>query len=184
MKRIFLAIAVSLLIVSAPALGQEGQLPDKMKTPGVALKQVPDEKVAACLTDLIGDKIEVDETITVEMICTKGYTKCIRNVSTAIKRAVYKSYGMPQGNHTGTCDVDQGCEVDHLISLELGGANDRKNLWPQPYDGLKFNAHVKDQLENFLHDQVCSGKITLTTAQKEISTDWVATYKKRIGEPE
>jgi 5-methylcytosine-specific restriction endonuclease McrA len=81
--------------------------------------------------------------------------------------------------------VTQGCEGDHLISIELGGSNEQTNLWPQPYSGLQWNAHVKDQLENFYHDQVCSGKIPLTTAQKEIADDWVAAYKKRIGpEPE
>lgn len=186
MKRAFLAIAVSLLLVSIPAFAQEaGQFPDSTKTPGAVLTKVPDEKAATCLTDLLGETIEVDDTITVDMVCTKGYTKCVRSVSAAIKRAVYKAYNMPAGNHTGVCDVDEGCEIDHLISLELGGSNDRKNLWPQPYQGLKFNAHVKDQLENFYHDQVCrTGKITLKTAQKEISTDWVAAYKKRIGEPD
>jgi hypothetical protein len=81
--------------------------------------------------------------------------------------------------------VTQGCEVDHLISIEIGGSNEQTNLWPQPYSGLQWTAHVKDRLENFYHDQVCSGKILLTTAQKEIADDWVAAYKKRIGpEPE
>src|SRR5262249_11799969 len=83
------------------------------------------------------------------------------------------------------CDVTQGCEVDHLISIEIGGSNEQKNLWPQPYSGLQWNAHVKDRLERFYRDQVCSGKILLTTAQREIADDWVAAYKKRIGpEPE
>lgn len=93
---------------------------------------------------------------------------------------MYQSYGLA-GNHTGYCDTQQGCEVDHLISLELGGSNDQTNLWPQPYQGTPLNAHVKDQLENFLHAQTCAGNIALDQAQQEIATDWIASYKKRLG---
>ena len=71
------------------------------------------------------------------------------------------AYGIPGGEHHGYCDVAQGCEVDHLISIELGGSNEKTNLWPQPYSGVQWNAHVKDRLENFYHEQVCSGKIPL-----------------------
>jgi hypothetical protein len=31
-------------------------------------------------------------------------------------------------------------ELDHLIPLELGGSNDLRNLWPQPFEG-EWNAH-------------------------------------------
>jgi len=72
--------------------------------------------------------------------------------------------------------------VDHLISLELGGSNSIKNLWPEPYTG-DLNAHVKDKLENKLHSLVCNGDIDLKTAQQEIATDWVAAYIKYIGQP-
>ncbi|HVI91157.1 MAG TPA: hypothetical protein VM659_22855 [Dongiaceae bacterium] len=57
-------------------------------------------------------------------ICTAGYSKTVRNVPTAEKNTVYREYGIT--NHrTGEY------EVDHLISLELGGSNDIANLWPQ-----------------------------------------------------
>jgi hypothetical protein len=181
MKRLLSAFAVAFLLISVPAFAQDHQLPDKNKTPGAILTMVPDDKAASCLTDLMGDAVEIDDPITQEMICTPGYSKCIRNVSAATKRAVYKAYGDPDGNHHGYCDVDQGCEVDHLISIEIGGSNDRKNLWPQPYSGLAFNAHVKDRLENWYHANICSGDVSLATAQKEISDDWVAAFKKRIG---
>jgi len=69
-------------------------------------------------------------------------------------------------------------EVDYLITPALGGADDIRNLWPQPYASGKWNAHVKDALEDYLHDQVCSGKLDLETAQRDISTDWIAAYRK------
>lgn len=62
-------------------------------------------------------------------------------------------------------------------TLELGGhPTDSKNLWPQPYYG-EYNARDKDKLENYLHDQVCSGSMYLTEVQREISTDWISYYK-------
>jgi hypothetical protein len=64
-----------------------------------------------------------------------------------------------------------------LISLELGGSNSVKNLWPEAYD-LDWGARVKDALENKLHTMVCSGDISLERAQHEIATDWIAAYKK------
>ena len=70
---------------------------------------------------------------------------------------------------------------ERTLSLELGGSNEQTNLWPEPYQGTDWNAHVKDQLENFLHAHVCSGDIALDQAQKEIAKDWIASYKKRLG---
>ncbi len=67
--------------------------------------------------------------------------------------------------------------MDHLVSLELGGSNDIANLWPEaanPTPGF----HQKDQVENYLHDQVCSGAISLSEAQVEIATDWLSVYQR------
>jgi hypothetical protein len=116
---------------------------------------------------------------TTAQVCAIKSTKDERNVPDSEKQAVYESYGISRCQ--GYCSGPQGCEIDHLISLELGGANTSDNLWPQPYDG-DWSAHDKDRLENKLHQMVCKDKtITLTEAQKEIATDWVAAYKKYIG---
>jgi hypothetical protein len=120
------------------------------------------------------------DTITTALVCVSGYSKCIRNVPQAEKQAVYESYGLT-GNHTGYCSSSQGCEIDHLISLELGGSNEQKNLWPQAYQGSAWNAHVKDQLENWLHQAVCDGRLPLDQAQQEIRTNWIDTYQKRLS---
>ena len=173
----FTLVAAVLCLSVATALADD--LPDSAKTPGAILGTVPDDQVASCLSDKTGTNVQVDDPITVDLICTAGYSKCIRNVPQAEKNAVYQSYGLA-GNHTGYCDSKQGCEVDHLISLELGGSNEQTNLWPQPYQGTEWNAHVKDQLENFLHAHVCSGDIALDKAQQEIAKDWIASYKKRL----
>ena len=104
-------------------------------------------------------------------ICVPGYSKKVRNVPNDVKQQVYAEYGIVS-HQPGEY------EIDHLISLELGGSNSVKNLWPQSYLTQPWNAHVKDKLENELHADVCSGKIDLPTAQHDISTDWIAAYKK------
>jgi hypothetical protein len=119
---------------------------------------------------------KADPSLTKEVICDDGFrTGDYRNVSTALKNRVYIEYGIKAKE--GYCSNGQGCEVDHIIPLYLGGSNDITNLWPQPYEG-KWNAHMKDNLEMKLHKLVCSGAITLEDAQKEISTDWIKAYNK------
>jgi hypothetical protein len=73
-------------------------------------------------------------------------------------------------------------EVDHLISLELGGSNAIRNLWPEPYAG-KWGARTKDVLENRLHELVCDRRLTLRSAQRQEARDWVAAYRKYVGPP-
>ena len=85
-------------------------------------------------------------------------------------QSVYVLYGATK--KPGIC-----CEIDHLISLELGGDNGVKNEWPQPYEP-RPGAHEKDEVENWLHKQVCEGKMPLAQAQAEIATDWYAVYLK------
>ncbi len=106
--------------------------------------------------------------VSAEHICVKGYAKTVRHVTTATKREAYRSYGI-------TSHGKGEYEVDHLISLELGGSNDLANLWPEaanPQPGFR----QKDKLENFLHRQVCDKKISLTQAQRIIATDWLTYY--------
>ncbi|MGZ5029024.1 MAG: hypothetical protein ACXWAT_00985 [Methylobacter sp.] len=106
-------------------------------------------------------------------------TDTIRNVPERVKHAVYIRDGVPGGNRTGICDGPEGCEVDHICSLELGCTNDISNLMIQPYFG-KCNAHMKDHLENKLHALVCANVITIQEAQTVIYDDWRAAYSKYI----
>jgi hypothetical protein len=69
-------------------------------------------------------------------------------------------------------------ELDYLITPELGGIADRRNVWPERYDSRVWNAHVKDELERLLAQLVCQGKLDLVTAQRDIAANWIAAYKK------
>jgi hypothetical protein len=124
-----------------------GGLPDSACTPGALLA-----------------------TGTKDAICQSGYAGSVRNVPTSVKNQVYAEYGI--ASHT-----PGQYEVDHLVSLELGGSNDISNLWPE-LASPKPGFHEKDSVENYLHSQVCSGAIALKDAQVEIATNWLAVYNR------
>lgn len=110
---------------------------------------------------------------TTDQICQSGYASSVRNVPASEKDQVYAEYGIAS-HYAGEY------EVDHLVSLELGGSNDIANLWPEaanPTPGF----HQKDKVENYLHDQVCSGAISLHDAQVEIATNWLQVYQRMQG---
>lgn len=149
---------VFLLLLLSPsvAFADPGKLPDPKLTPGVA------------------------RDLTLEQICNTKWGKDQRAVTAAMKRQVFVEYGL-SGNQDKFCKPD-GCEIDHLISRELGGADDVKNLWPQSYAGA-WNAHMKDRVENRLHKEVCARHLALSAAQNAIRTDWTAAYRQYFGDP-
>ena len=145
---------------SGPALGQrtktqgctvQGALPDAPCTPGA-----------------------VFTSATKGQICNPGYAKSVRNVPDSEKDQVYAEYGIST-HRPGEY------EVDHLVSLELGGSNDIANLWPEAAEP-RPGYHEKDRYENYLHDQVCRGELPLAEAQHRIATDWLQ-YWKAAGSP-
>ena len=109
-------------------------------------------------------------TTDISKICKSGYPATVRSVTTAEKQQAAAEY-----HYTGP---SSGVEYDHLISLELGGSNDLTNLWPEPI----AEAHVKDRLENYLHAQICAGKMQLPDVQKRIATNWIQLWSD-VGKP-
>jgi hypothetical protein len=101
-----------------------------------------------------------------------------RVVPASVGRLVFDHYGIDRPGA-------RAYELDYLIAPELGGADDPKNYWPQPYGVSEWNAHVKDALEERLHELVCEQKITLTEAQDDIAKNWILAYQKyfRTKEP-
>jgi hypothetical protein len=155
MKQYILPAAMLVIAAAITMFGTPSQAAD-----------LPDHKITPGVTRLVDLKT----------ICTPGSSKAARHTPQAVKEAVYRAYGV-KTRKPGEF------EIDHLISLELGGADVQKNLWPQSYITAPWNAHVKDHLENFLHDEVCAGRIPLKTAQHEIATDWIGSYRKHLGNP-
>jgi hypothetical protein len=114
-------------------------------------------------------------------ICVSGWTQTIRpssSYTTSLKEQQLAS-GYAYHGDANRSDYEE----DHLISLELGGSADSPlNLWPEPYAAIG-GARVKDKIENKLDALVCSGSISLATAQRAIAGNWYTAYQTYIGTP-
>lgn len=116
-----------------------------------------------------------------ETICRRGgYTRSVRpeeSYTERLKRRQIVEYGYRDRRL-------RDYEEDHLVSLEIGGSpDDPRNLWPEPHHVIGgWGSYAKDRLENRLHRLVCRGKLPLARAQYEISHDWIAAYKRYIGD--
>lgn len=109
--------------------------------------------------------------VSIGEICSLAHDQVVRPVSEVLQEKVFQEYGLR--------DVRvENYEVDYLISPGLGGADDIRNLWPEPRYNTTWNSFVKDQLEDYLHESVCRGKISLPEAQKDVANDWISAYKK------
>jgi hypothetical protein len=117
-----------------------------------------------------GDVLTIDR----KQICMPGYTKTVRNVPSSLEHQVYNAYGI-------STHKPGDYEIDHLISLELGGSNSVRNLWPESFKSQPLNAHVKDEIENKLHEMICNDQIDVAQTQREIAHDWTQAYAKYIG---
>ena len=98
-------------------------------------------------------------------------TRDTPNVPPSVDRLAFTEYGYtyPQAEDT--------FEVDHLIPLDLGGDDVIANLWAEPATPTPA-FHQKDRVEHYLHQQVCSGAMTLMDAQRQVATDWLAVWKR------
>ena len=155
-------LAVAALVLFAVAVGiyqsrttlvgphNPGPLPDRSLTPGSI------------------------RPVTFGEVCDSNDDDLDPDVPASMKRAVLKEYGL------GASSTDRKYQIDYLVNPQLGGTNDIRNLWPQPYTDDVWNAQAKDKLEKTLHQMVCDQTVDLAEAQREIETDWIAAYKKYI----
>jgi hypothetical protein len=153
------ALAAAVLVVAGIASlvysGQSGR-----QTARLVAVTVPNPRLTPGATVLVSDG----------EICRQTSVNN-KAVPVALQRKVFDEYGIR------TAEPD-AYEVDYLITPALGGADDIHNLWPQSSTATVWNAQVKDELEDQLRDLVCSGRLDLATAQREIATNWIEAYKK------
>lgn len=180
MKRFSILIALLCLLLSGCSsvvvnVPTNGSTPGSNSSSNVAPKWGVQAKTTDCvvkgpLQDTDCTPGDILPNATKEQVCKSGYASSVRHVMTSTKNKVYAAYGI---THHTTGQY----EVDHLVSLELGGSNDISNLWPEAASP-KPGFHEKDKVENYLHDQVCSGAISLQQAQIEIATNWLNVYNQ------
>jgi hypothetical protein len=170
-----LAIAAAALVLVAPAaagpaspalVGKTVLLAAKSKSSGCTLGANPDRR---CSPGAYYSKL------TKAVICSSSFrTRPIRFLPLSEKKAVEIEYGLVPKAYGSTL------EIDHIVSLELGGSNEIANLFPEKADAAP-GYHVKDKLENKLHTLVCSGTMTLRAARRRIATNWQVLYKQVFG---
>ena len=110
-------------------------------------------------------------TTDVKEVCSET-TKQFRKTTKKMKQEVDREYGVSP-NET------KNYERDHSIPLELGGADEIQNLWPQPYP----QAHWKDSVENWLRREVCAGRRDLVESQRAIASNWYELFLEMNSGP-
>jgi hypothetical protein len=139
--------------------------------------RVPDQAVAAFALRAIPDRNLTPgaaRRVAINDICSVAHEEVVKPVSLSLRQQVFQEYGIINPN-------PDDYEIDYLIAPGLGGLEDIQNLWPEPNASATWNSHAKDALEERLHQLVCSGKLDVATAQHDISTNWIAAYKKYLG---
>lgn len=155
------AVSVKVLPASSHVTGHYpttckavGQLPDPSCTPGSASDAVTQSNLKTT-------------------VCVSGYTGKVRpprSETGKLKVKAMKAYGIPPS--------DRGrVELDHLVSLSLGGSSDVTNLWPEVDPKIYTR---KDKVEDRLHAAVCSSRVKLVPAQDAVAQDWT-TALHRLG---
>jgi hypothetical protein len=119
----------------------------------------------------------INPTLTIEVLRDPGFTtRCTRDAATQEeeKTTTYDWYNLPHpSRNSGETQI---CELDHLISLKIGGGDTLDNIWPQcGPSGVSLQQRffkIKDTVENFLAMQVRGGRMNLIDAQRGIAADW------------
>ena len=119
----------------------------------------------------------IDPSVTVDTLRDPRWrTGCIRNCQTSEseKHIAYAFYNLPRPPVNS--GADQVCELDHLVPLELGGADGMGNIWPECGSTTvvlnERSFKIKDRVENYLADEVKAGRMPISEAQHGIADDW------------
>ena len=112
---------------------------------------------------------------TTSVVCHRGFARTSRLAYEdprwqALRLEVFDRYRIPPIQR-------RAWTLDHLVPLELSGANAVTNVWPEP----PSEAAQKDAVENALHAAVCYRRgyrglhLSLGDAQRAIANNWTRT---------
>jgi hypothetical protein len=110
-------------------------------------------------------------------ICVPGYAASVRPSTTytnGVKMKLARERELPLGSA-------KEYELDHRVPLALGGhPRSLANLQLQPWEG-DDGAKRKDAFERHLRTLVCSGRLSLRDAQRDIYFDWPGAARRHLG---
>jgi len=164
--------------VAAPAGKGGWPRPYSCHVRGSGLYVLPDPRCTPGAIDPAVSQANIASTI-----CRPGWSEAQRPpeaLTEQQKQVALAAYGYYDGRALGRY------ELDHLISLSLGGAPDSpRNLWPEPdYPKIPAGSYYlnpKDRLEDRLHQLVCAHRLSLAAARRIIATNWVSWDRQHIG---
>lgn len=124
---------------------------------------LPDPSCTPGAVDPAVTQDNIDSTI-----CTSGYTTTVRPPASTTDR--FKVTSLLAYREAANRTI----ELDHLVSLELGGANSASNLWPElNRTGATGTTNPKDAVEGTIHKAVCDHRVKLVDAQNAMAGNWV-----------
>ena len=97
-----------------------------------------------------------------------------RGVTVEMEQKVFARYKLPWSSRPAF-------KIDHLIPLELGGADTIDNLWPQSLRAKPYGWERKELLTDVLLQRIARKQITLQQAQEQISRDWIDAFIDHLG---
>jgi len=122
---------------------------------------------------------DVSQATIHQTICVPGWTTTVRPSSSytnGFKLKLMREQGLALSDAFRY-------ELDHYVPLALGRhPRDLRNLWLQFWDG-EWGAKTKDRLEVKMKSLVCSGRMTLESAQEAVWMNWRAAYRLYVGRP-
>jgi hypothetical protein len=101
-------------------------------------------------------------------------TKDRGGVTAKMEQKVFARYRVPWSRRAEF-------KVDHLIPIELGGADTIDNLWPQSLRMKPYGADRKELLAELFLERIRSGRMTIAQAQEEIRRDWIDAFVDYLG---
>ena len=118
----------------------------------------------------------LNPTVNADILANPEFsTECVRNMGTTeeAKKVIFGWYGLHE---------DSTCEMDHFVSLEIGGSDMLMNLWPEcgppGSTGMARDFKQKDSVELFLGEQVklgeAKGGMSQAKARELVTKDWTA----------
>jgi hypothetical protein len=100
--------------------------------------------------------------------------KELGGVTLAMEKKVFSRYRLPWSRRAEF-------KIDHLIPVELGGADTVDNLWPQNLSAKPYGTERKELLTEVLLARIRAGQMTLAQAQEQISRDWIDAFIDHLG---
>jgi hypothetical protein len=164
----------SLVVVSTLALSATFALSACAAPPYSESSGLPNTKLTPGLINPAVTQLNIRSTI-----CVSGWTATVRPPVSYTNKLKYNQL------HSGyNLDGDlnmKDYEEDHIVPLEVGGnPSSPLNLFPEPRN-IARGSYLKDQLENRMHQLVCSGQLSLKSAQAVFLTNWEKGYSKYLG---